>query len=54
MPVTFSTWPKMKLNLSCFWEEEDHLIPPPNGILECPLDSFFLLEHPLGPMACEN
>ncbi|EDL84299.1 rCG65866 [Rattus norvegicus] len=37
MPGTFSTWPKLQLNLSCFWDEMDHLIPPPNRILECPL-----------------
>lgn len=54
MPITFNTWPKMQLNLSCFWDEAEHLIPPPNVILECPLYSFLLLEHPLGPMACDN
>jgi len=35
MPGTL--WPKLQLNLSCFWDEMDHLIPPPNRIPECPL-----------------
>lgn len=54
MPDAFSTWPKHQLNLSCFWDEVDCLIPPPKGILEFSLDSFLLLEHPLGPVACDN
>jgi len=54
MPDTFSTWPKLQLNLSCFRDEADYLIPPPNRIPECPLDYFLLLEHPLGPVACDN
>jgi len=54
MSDTFSTWPKLQLNLSGFWDEVDYQIPPPNEIPECPLGSFLLLEHPLGPVACDN